>query len=87
VSYSWIFQEGTAAVMALSPEDVRYLRHLNWPGAPCKLKAAASGLPKPLYSVRDDPRCGVIPNVCGVLTRLEFTHGEKPFLRERSRRA
>jgi hypothetical protein len=27
VSHSWIFQGGTAAVMALSPEDVRYLRH------------------------------------------------------------
>jgi hypothetical protein len=27
VSYSWIFQNSTAAVMALSPEDVRYLRH------------------------------------------------------------
>ena len=27
MSYSWIFREGTTAVMALSPEDVRYLRH------------------------------------------------------------
>ncbi len=27
VFHSWIFQEGAAAVMALSPEDVRYLRH------------------------------------------------------------
>ncbi len=27
MSYSWMFQSSTAAVMALSPEDVRYLRH------------------------------------------------------------
>ncbi|MFN9980504.1 MAG: hypothetical protein ACK53Y_11340, partial [bacterium] len=36
---------------------------------------------------REDPLCGVIPDACGVLTRLEFIHGEKPFLRESNRRA
>ncbi len=58
---------------------------LKLAGCAVEVKDYRARSPETRTLSRDDPRCGVIPNACGALTRFEFIHGEKPFLREKQK--